>query len=253
MNSRVSLQPAYILHSRPYRDSSQLLEAFTPEYGRISLATRGSRRRTRGGSAAALLQPFVPLLLSFSGRGELKSLVATEAVGSAPALRGERLFSGLYLNELLMRLLHRHDPHPQLFSAYSETLAELLIADPMELVLRHFELTLLTELGYSFDMAVDYHTGETVQEDAWYRYDPGQGLTALKPGQPFTSSAFSGEDLLGIARGDFSAAARRACKRLLREALAEHLGEAPLRSRDLFQSAVANRGPDSGPKQEEGL
>jgi DNA repair protein RecO (recombination protein O) len=118
---RVNLQPAYILHSRPYRDSSVILEVFTPEHGRISALARGARRKSRGGSAAALLQLFTPLLLSFSGRGELKTLTAREAAGTAVSLRGDRLYSGLYVNELLVRLLHRYDPHPQLFVAYGGT------------------------------------------------------------------------------------------------------------------------------------
>ena len=122
---RVNLQPAYVLHSRPYRDSSALLEVLTPEHGRISLVARGVRNRSRRGSGAAQLQPFVPLLLSFTGRGELKTLTAKETVGAAISLRGERMFSGLYINELLVRLLHRHDPHPQLFALYGQTLEAL--------------------------------------------------------------------------------------------------------------------------------
>lgn len=253
MNLRVNLQPAYILHSRPYRDSSMLLEVFTAEHGRISVAARGAKRRSRGGSKAALLQPFLPLLVSFSGRGELKSLVAIEAADGALSLRGERLFSGLYLNELLFRLLHRHDPHPRLFSAYSKALAELPVADPVELVLRQFEFTLLAELGYSFEVATDCLTGEAMVAGSWYRFQPGQGLTVLEYAGTPGEGAFAGEDLLSIARGEFSIASRRACKRLLREALAEHLGELPLRSRELFQSTLSNRSADAAQGREEGL
>jgi hypothetical protein len=102
-----------------------LLEVLSAEQGRISLVARGARRKIRGGSGSALLQPFVPLLLSFSGRTELKNLNASEAAGRPLPLLGERLFSGLYLNELLVRLLHRHDPHPQLFAAYGSTLDDV--------------------------------------------------------------------------------------------------------------------------------
>ena len=129
MTTNVALQPSYVLHSRPYRDTSALLEVFTAEQGRISMVARGARRRTRGGSGSALLQPFNPLLLSFSGRAELKNLGATESAGTPRQLRGQRLFSGLYLNELLVRLLHRHDPHPQLFAAYGATLDALAGSD----------------------------------------------------------------------------------------------------------------------------
>ena len=117
---RVALQPAYVLHSRPYRDSSALVEMFTAEHGRLSLVARGARNRGRKGSLSSLLQPFIPLLISFSGRAELKTLGKLEAAGGGRTLRGERLYSGLYMNELLVRLLHRQDAHPRLFAAYGE-------------------------------------------------------------------------------------------------------------------------------------
>ena len=104
---RVQLQPAFVLHSRHYRDSSALVEVFTNEYGRIGLVAKGARRSVRGRASGAILQPFIPLLLSFSGRAELKTLTASEVAGEVRSLKGERLFSGIYLNELLMRLLHQ--------------------------------------------------------------------------------------------------------------------------------------------------
>ncbi len=120
---RVNLQPAYLLHRRPFRDSSQLVELFTAEHGRLSLVARGVHRKARGGSTGAMLQPFVPLLVSFSGRGELKTLTHTEVAGRPQRLSGATLFSGFYLNELLVRLLHRYDPHPPLFASYGDTLS----------------------------------------------------------------------------------------------------------------------------------
>ena len=144
---RVKLQPAWVLHSRPYRDSSALLEILSAEYGRMGLIGRGTRRRSRGGSESALLQPFAPLLLSFSGRGELRTLTGVEAAGAALTLRGERLFSGMYINELLVRLLHRDDPHPRLFALYGQALEALSEHDPVDGILRRFELVLLDELG----------------------------------------------------------------------------------------------------------
>ena len=232
---RISLQPAYVLHRRPYRDSSLLLELLTAEYGRISLVARGARRRSRGGAAGALLQPFIPLLLSFSGRSEMKNLTATESAGPALPLRGERMFSGLYLNELLVRLLHRHDPHPRLFAAYGRALAELGHAREVDEVLRRFEFMLLEELGYGFGLDVDSATGESVQAGLWYHFHPDRGLVArglvVDPEQP----AFSGSDLLAMARGQFGGATRLAAKRLSRLLLSSHLGQVPLRSRDLFR------------------
>lgn len=233
---RVALQPAYILHSRPYRDSSAILEVFCAEHGRFSLVAKGARRKARGGSNAALLQPFIPLLLSFFGRGEMKTLTHVESAGEAPMLKGERLFSGLYVNELLMRLLHRHDPHPALFAAYSEALGELSTANRVDGALRRFEFLLLDDLGYSFDLRADGRTGELLQENAWYHYHPDYGLVEREgvadPGRP----SYAGRELMLLSRGEYAGEARLTAKRLARQALAVHLGESPLKSRDLFRS-----------------
>lgn len=232
---RTALQPAYILHSRAYRDTSLILEVFTAEQGRLSIVARGARRRARGGSHAALLQPFVPLLLSFVGRSEMKTLTQAEAAGSAPALAGERLFSGMYLNELMVRLLHRHDPHPGLFAAYGGALQALAESEHLDPVLRRFEWRLLEDLGYSFPLVADGHSGEALRSDAWYGFQPEVGLVELAaanhPGRPL----YRGEDLLCLSRGEFAGPARQAAKRLMREALGTYLGDAPLRSRELFR------------------
>lgn len=239
---RVALQPAFVLHTRPYRDSSRLLEVFTAEHGRISLLARGARRPARGGSGSALLQPFTPLLLSFSGRGELKALGAIETAGGAIALRGERIYSGLYLNELLVRLLHRHDPHPQLFAAYGRALSELATGDAVEPALRRFEFTLLHELGYGFELATDGRSGESVREEDWYHYHPDCGLYAREGVMEAQRPAYAGSDLLAMAEGEFDGRVRLTARRLLRHALAAHLGETPLRSRELFRVRDADAG-----------
>jgi DNA repair protein RecO (recombination protein O) len=231
---RAVLQPAYILHSRPYRDTSLLLEAFTAQDGRLSLVSRGARRRARGGSGSALLQPFTPLLLTFGGRSEMKTLTAVEAAGAPLRLSGDRLFSGLYLNELLVRLLHRNDPHPGLFAAYGTALAEVSSSEAVETALRRFEFTLLDQLGYSFDLTTEGDTGEAVRAGQWYHYRSDCGLVAGGDRGERSSIAFAGEDLLRMAAGEFGGSARQAAKRLLRLALADHLGGVPLRSRDLF-------------------
>ncbi len=232
---RVSLQPAYLLHSRPFRDSSLLLDVFTAEHGRVGLIGRGARRRSRGGSQAALLQPFKPLLVSFSGRAEQKPLLAVEAAGPLPALLAERLFSGLYLNELLVRLLQRHDPQPELFALYGATLASLASNEPAELHLRRFELGLLDALGYGFDPAVDGYAGESVEPGGWYQYQAEFGLVACTQASVAPSARFLGSDLLAIAAGQYGGEYGVALKRLLRQALASHLGERPLHSRALFR------------------
>ncbi|TDG11999.1 DNA repair protein RecO [Seongchinamella unica] len=241
---RVHLQPAYILHSRPYRDSSLILDVFCAEHGRLSLVSKGARRRSKGGSKLALLQAFAPLLLSFSGRSEMKTLTQVEPAGSRLALRGDWLFSAMYLNELLVRLLHRHDPHPRLFAAYSNALTELAAEGAVEAPLRRFELVLLDELGYSFSLAEDGLSGEGLEAEGWYHYHPDHGLVTGLPGSDPARPAYAGADLLALARGEFEGPASTAARRLLRQVLTQHLGDAPLKSRDLFRRRHPGAGED---------
>jgi len=236
---RIQLQPAFVLHSRHYRDTSTLLEVLTAQHGRIGLIAKGARRTVKGRSAGAILQPFIPLLLSFTGRGELKTITASEVAGESSVLKGDRLFSGLYLNELLVRLLHRNDPHPGLFIAYGKAVADLGGDDPLDDILRRFEFSLLEELGYSFDLEVDGHNGEAIRENGWYYYHQEFGLVEQRSTGGSSQPVFSGADLLAISRGERSQNISQALKRLLRVALAGHLGDKPLKSRDLFRRSVA--------------
>lgn len=239
---RVQLQPSWLLHSRPYRDSSLLLDVFTADCGRLGLVARGVRRRSRGGSLGAHLQPFRPLLLSFSGRGELQQLTAVEAPGAALGLAGERLFSGLYLNELLVRLLQRQDPHPELFACYGLTLEALAEAGEVAPHLRAFENQLLDTLGYHLQPDIDASSGETVQADRCYHFDPESGLWPAGVAQPGGAPVYPGHHLLAMARGDYRGAVARSAKGLLRQALAVHLGDRPLRSRELFRARLTGEG-----------
>lgn len=229
---RARLQPAYLLHRRPYRESSQLLELLTVEHGRVGALARGLRRRSRGGAAGALLQPFAPLLVSLRGRGELKSLSAVETAGGLLPLRGDALLSAFYVNELLMRLLQREEAQPAIFRAYALALGALADGDEIEPVLRRFECLLLRELGYGFAFDRDAVSGERVRPEGRYRFEPGLGLRPAPLGD--ASGSVSGEHLLRIAADDFGDGAGRVAKRLLRRALAELLGGRPLSSRQLF-------------------
>ena len=235
---RVNLQPCFVLHSRPYRDTSAIVEIFTAEHGRLSAVARGVRRQGKKGGRSGLLQPFVPLLVSLSGRTELKTLGAVESAGPPLALGGESMFSGMYLNELLVRLLHRHDPHPELFAAYSDALRALAGAGAPDPVLRPFELFLLQELGYNLVLDVDGGTGAALAPQQRYRFHPEQGLVAVTGDVPRGVGTYPGADLLLLAKGDFEGTARTTAKRLLREVLRYHLGDAPLRSRELFRAGT---------------
>lgn len=235
MVTRVNLQPAYILHSRAYRDTSLILETFTAEHGKLSLVAKGARRKARGGSTAALLQPFAPLLLSFTGKSEMKTLTHVEAAAARIVLRKEQLYAAMYVNEILMRLLHRHDPHPMLFAGYGEVLQELGDDAALEPVLRRFELRLLDELGYGFSLTNDGASGDRVVEDGWYHFHPESGLVRTLQGADPAHPAYNGYSLLAIAEGDFSGDSLVTARRLLRQALAQYLGDTPLKSRELFR------------------
>ena len=246
---RVQLQPAYLLHRRPYRDSSDLLDIFSAEHGRQGLVARGLERKRRGGSLSALLQPFRPLLLSFSGRGELKTLTGAEQAGQLAALRGEALFVGFYVNELLQRLLQRGEEHALLFAAYAEVLERLAGArdrDELQSGLRRFEFTLLERLGYAVDLRRDALSGDPFSADTVYQLIPERGF--LPPhGAVRGGSAYRGADLIAIGEGRHHEAPR-AARRIVRQLLQPHLGPAALRSRSLF-TAGRQRAPQSAHKR----
>jgi DNA repair protein RecO (recombination protein O) len=169
----------------------------------------------------------------------MKNLVACEAAGQVSTSHGSRLFSALYVNELVMRLLHRHDPHPKLFAVYSDTLASIARADEVEVVLRQFELTLLDALGYGFALDTDGETGARLDESARYTFESGTGLVCLpRFGAAARSGGYPGSDLLQMSAGVLDGSVRETAKRLLREVLAAHLGPEPLRSRELFRATA---------------
>lgn len=228
----VNLQPAYILHTRAYRDTSALLEVLTVDYGRASLVARGvkgAKARYKG-----ILQPFVPLLISWQGKGELMTLRMAEPNGIAHNLMGDTLLCGLYLNELLVKLLHRYDAHPELFLSYQQTLIALPEKDQQQVALRLFEKNLLAELGYALQLEYEAITHQPIQADGFYLFNPTQGLlSCLNPNhQP---NVFQGKNLLAIHNNNFTQSAyMRDAKRLLRIALNHLLEGKPIRSRELF-------------------
>ena len=153
---RIALQPAFLLHRKPYRDSSRIYDFFTLDHGVISLMAKSVWRKEKGGSLASLIQPFTPLLISFVGRASLKTLSKVELADNHKNLTGERIFCALYLNELLLKLVGRNIPYPELFGYYSTSLDALKIATYVEEPLRSFELFLLAELGYEIDLETDW-------------------------------------------------------------------------------------------------
>lgn len=219
-------QLAYVLHSRAYRETSALVDFLTPQ-GLLRAVLRSAR-----GKAGTLARPFVPLEVEFRGRGELKNVGRMESSGLSTWLIGEALFSGLYLNELLIRLLPPEVPHPAVFDHYAATLLALAEGRPLEPLLRSFEWRLLDDLGYGFDLDADIN-GEPVAADGMYRLQVDAGLERVWLLQP---GVFQGVELLAMSQADWSApGALAAAKRLMRQALAVHLGGRPLVSRELFR------------------
>jgi DNA repair protein RecO (recombination protein O) len=220
---------AYLLHERPYRETSLIVDIFSREEGRLSLLAKGIRAP---GRRVERLRPFTPYALQWRGKSELPLLHDRESLEPPLVLTGVRLFCALYLNELLVRFLHRHDPHAGLFAVYRQTLLALAAADDPELALRRFELNLLTETGYGLSLVRDAATGEPVQPTRTYRYLPGRGMVPDSAG----ADLLSGATLIALHRGaDLDATQRREAKGLLRTAIHFHLEGKPLKSRDLFR------------------
>jgi len=243
--SRIDCQPAYLLHSRPYRNTSLIIEVFSRDYGRVGLVARGARRaRSRW---AAVLMPFRRVILSWQGRGELKTVTAAETDDAPCWLQGNALVGGLYGNELLLRLLHRDDPHPGLLSHYERLLSALRQvqvsvpsgADSLEQVLRCFEKYLLQELGYGLLLDHEARSGEPVLADRRYVYYPEEGPVLCQQTET-PALRISGATLLALAHDtSLEPQGRREAKQLMRLALRQHLGERPLHSRRLYQATAA--------------
>ena len=228
---RVSLQPAYILHQRPYRDSSVIVEILSAEYGRLGLLAKGARReRSR---MHGLLQPFSSLILSWQGKGELKTLTDVEPARKIASLSGRCLMSGFYINELLMRLLPRYDAHPELFGHYEQTLQALVISQNAEIALRRFECAMLDELGYGLNFYTEV-TGEEIDVTAVYRYEIERGPVRITKGsdtQRETGIIISGRTLLELGQGCLQEASLlREAKLMMRAILAHYIGDKPLQT-----------------------
>ncbi|MFA5493155.1 MAG: DNA repair protein RecO [Porticoccaceae bacterium] len=221
----------YVLHSRPYRETSQLVTLFSAAHGRFNAVSRASRQQ-RGGNP---LRPFCALRLGWRGKSELKTLSLAEPLRSPFLFAGARLYVGLYLNELLARLLHEHEPHPKLFERYDKTLDILAQDGEIEPVLRFFELALLDDLGYGLQLDIDMDSGTEVEPELHYVFLPGEGVRLHQPGDRGLA-VFSGGHLLAIAgmRLD-DPPTLRAAKQLTRLALEPYLGNKPLLSRELFR------------------
>jgi DNA repair protein RecO (recombination protein O) len=233
---KVENVPAYILHSRPFKDSSALLECLTAEHGLVTLIAKGAKRpRSR---MQGILQPFILIHVGWVGKSELKTLTHVETQSMSPTLMGQKILLGLYLNEVLMRLLQHLDPHPQLFDDYDNTLRVIATTQSIiehEFALRQFELKLMAELGYGIDLTRDAKTGETIAPELLYAYDPQVGLIEMSHVST-VSVVVSGASIIALHQGQCTNEHQlREVKKLMRYILSLHLGNKPIESRKLFQ------------------
>jgi DNA repair protein RecO (recombination protein O) len=235
---RLEQQPAYVLHARPYRETSLLLECLTREHGRLGVVARGVRGE-RARLRRAQLEPFQPLAMDLLLRGEMATLTAIEAIGIPLRLPGDAGLAGLYLNELVVRLTGRQDPFPQLFDAYAQTLVRLGAGESLAWSLRRFERDLLEAIGYGLQLQHDSETGDALRPDASYRYLVEQGAV------PCTAShahALRGSDLLALEQDRMpDNVGLKALRDMMREVIRFHLGGGELRAWRVLAMAVSRR------------
>jgi DNA repair protein RecO (recombination protein O) len=242
---RVQLEPAFLLHHYPWRDSSRILELFSRSHGRVSVFARAVRRG--GSTLPAALQPFGEVLASWSARGDAGQLTGAERARAPVRLAGDRLMSGFYVNELIIKLLPRHDPHPALYDAYARvvSLLEDPAADPAR-ALRLFEKRLLEELGWGLDLAHDACGGRAILPDRTYRYRVDGGAEVVD-GVAEGPLVFQGSSLLSLAREALDDPRSLAdARRLLRAALDQCLDGRELRTREVLLAMRAHGGPSPG-------
>ena len=229
-------EPAFVLHTYPYKESSLIVEAFSRHAGRVALLARGARR-ARSAIRGTLLS-FHPLRLAWTGAAELATLTSAEWTGGQRALGGMALMCGFYVNELLLRLLPREDPHEALFDAYASSLARLAAGDEPAALLRAFELSLLRELGYAPPLDREAASGAPVLAARRYAYLPESGPQAVADGAdgPERELLVSGQTLLDMACGDYaSPQTREESRQLMRRLIAVRLAGQTLHTRDVLK------------------
>jgi len=233
-DARINNEPGFILHTYPFKETSVVAEVITRGHGRVALIARGARRPAS--ALRGLMQPFTPLLLSWFGKSELKTLHAAEWQGGLIAPQGRALMCGFYLNELLLRLLARGDAHELLYDRYVDTLDQLAgesSSVDYERILRRFEKNLLSEIGYGATFDVDAESGTPIEPGVRYVFQPERGALRAT-GQ--AGCPVSGQTLIDLAAGRFERPATLAeAKALMRTLINHTLGAKPLYTRQLLR------------------
>lgn len=224
-------QPAFILHQQNYRETSLIIDALTRDYGRVSLIAKGVRQAKS--KMVGILRPFTCLSLSYVGKSSLKTISQAEIMGLPCELKGLALYSGFYVNELLCYLLHKDDPHPDVFTAYQHCILQLAATELYECVLRTFELNLLDVIGYGLNLSYDLHHEKPINSDKSYTFNKDIGLVENTTGQ------FSGMALLSMAQRNFDQPkVLSEAKQLMRQVIDSHLQGKQLKSRAVIHSII---------------
>ena len=230
---RIQDEPSFVLHSYPFRETSLVLEVFSRKHGRVPLVARGARRPRS--ALRGLLMGFQPLLLSWFGKHELRTLHSAEWQGGQPQLQGTALLCGFYLNELLLNLMARDDPHESLFDYYQQTLLRLAQEGDHAFTLRCFEKHLLQELGYALPLTHEARSGEPIDPEVCYRYIVERGAVP-DDGESETGLPIAGKTLLDMALDDYAdPVTAQQSKQLMRMLLNHHLGGKILHTRELIK------------------
>ncbi len=240
---RIADSTAFVLHRRGFRDTSQIVEFFSRDQGRVALVARGvraGRSKLRG-----VLQPFTPVSIAWTARGELGTLASAEAVSAQIWLRGDLLHAGFYLNELILKLLQKGDAQPEIFDLYTDTLTALArsVARP-DAVLRRFEMTLLDLLGYGVQLDRDVASGQRLEDDYWYRVRPDAG--PMRVGSEDGELTFAGATLKAVSAGRYDdPMVLRATRRIAHAAISLHLDGRVLKSRAVMREIADHRMKES--------
>lgn len=235
---RIEQQAAFVLHARPYRETSLLLECLTRDHGRLGVVARGVRGE-RARLRRAQLEPFQPLAMDLLLRGEMATLTAVDVTGNAVRLVGDVSLAGLYLNELVVRLTERQDPSPALFDAYARTLQRLAGGESLAWSLRRFERDLLEANGYALQLGFDAGSGEPLSPEGSYRYLVDEGAVACVPGHP---KALRGAHLLALDQDVMpDNTGLKALRDMMRDVIRFHLGGGELRAWRVLSMAVSRR------------
>jgi len=233
-----TLTPAFILHRKPYSDSSLLIDLFSLQYGKITCIAKGVKSGKK--QKASILQPFIPLMVSIIGKGEVKTLSVSEAAGNTIKLERNALYSAYYINELLLKFLHKNEAHETVFAAYGELLISLEKNDHgAEKLLRYFEINLLAELGYGLQLIHDANSARLIDPEKKYYYEHDSGPRQFQSDSHLSSNipVVSGSTLLAMNTQSLSSEqGLKESKLLMRHVIKHLLGGYHFKSRDFFNT-----------------